>query len=496
MFYPSFEDFCKKAQEGNLIPVYKEIFADLETPLSAFLKIDKGDHAFLLESVEGREKWARYSFLGSNPRIIIRNRNGVVEIIKDRKKVEKTYRNPLDAIKEIMGEYKPVVDENLPRFFGGAVGYISYDMVRFFEDIEIKKRGFIDLPDMYFVITDTILIFDNVLHTIKVVNNVHVEESDRSDLKKVYGKAIENIEGLVSTLWDRLDRKKRPPGINKTESLTWQSNFTKEDFMRTVEKAKEYIAAGDIFQIQISQRLQLETRTDPFDIYRALRRINPSPYMFYLHYGDLYVIGSSPEVLVRLEGNHVETRPIAGTRRRGKDQENDERMERELLSDPKERAEHIMLVDLGRNDIGRVCKIGSVKVNELMIIERYSHVMHLVSSVVGEIDPGYDQFDLLRACFPAGTVTGTPKIRAMEIIEELEPSNRSLYAGAVGYFSYQGNMDTCITIRTVIMKDNMAYLQAAAGIVADSEPAKEYLETMNKVMGMMKAIEIAEEGID
>lgn len=493
MYHPTFEEFCKKAEQGNLIPVYKEIFADLETPLSAFMKIDKGDYSFLLESVEGGEKWARYSFLGSNPRVTIRADKRGVTTVRDGVVRTKSYKNPLQAVEDKMGRYKPVPDENLPRFFGGAVGYLSYDMVRFFEDVNIEKRGeFAFLPDLYFVITDTILIFDNVLHTIKVVYNAYIEDDD---LKGAYQKALRKIDGIVEDLWGPLKHSRYKKGAEDRE-LKWSSNVSKEEFVEKVERAKEYIAAGDIFQVQISQRLSLETRSDPFDIYRTLRRVNPSPYMFYLKYGNLHVVGSSPEVLVRLEGSRVETRPIAGTRRRGRDPENDRRMERELLADSKERAEHIMLVDLGRNDIGRVCKMGSVHVNELMVIERYSHVMHIVSNVMGEIDPGYDQFDLLQACFPAGTVTGAPKIRSMEIIEELEPSNRGLYAGAVGYFSFQGNMDTCITIRTIVIKGNQAYLQAAAGIVADSEPDKEYLETLNKLKGMVKAIEMAERGLE
>ena len=491
MYCPTFEEFCKKAEHGNLIPVYKEIFADLETPLSAFMKIDKGDYAFLLESVEGREKWARYSFLGSSPRVVVRGDKDGVTIIKDGALTAISSINPLQAVKDVISEYRPVIDETLPRFFGGAVGYLSYDMVRFFEDVDIKKRGFSGFPDLYFVITDTILIFDNLQHTIKVVYNVHINSDD---LKSHYENALKRIDEIVELLWGKLRHKKSKKGRDR--EIRWQSNFTKEEFIEKVNRAKEYIAAGDIFQVQISQRFSLDTSSNPFDIYRALRRVNPSPYMFYLRYGDFYVVGSSPEVLVRLEGSLVETRPIAGTRRRGRDADDERRMEQELLSDPKERAEHIMLVDLGRNDIGRVCKTGSVHVNELMVIERYSHVMHLVSNVVGEIDSRYDQFDLLKACFPAGTVTGAPKIRSMEIIEELETSNRGLYAGAVGYFSFQGNMDTCITIRTIVIKGKKAYVQAAAGIVADSEPEKEYLETTNKVKGMVKAIEMAEKGLD
>lgn len=493
MYHPTYEEFCKKAEQGNLIPVYKEILADLETPVSAFLKIDKGEYSFLLESVEGKEKWARYTFLGSKPRVIIRADQRGVTRVRDGVVTTKPYKNPLDAVKEEMSLYKPVIDDNLPRFFGGAVGYMTYDMIRSFEDVEIEKRGeFIHIPDLFFVITDTLLIFDNHLHTIKVVHNAHLKDDD---LKGAYDKAIEKIDGVVEDLWGPLKHSHYSRGGDQVD-LQWSSNVTKDQFIDKVERAKEYIAAGDIFQVQISQRFSLDTNSNPFDIYRALRRINPSPYMFYLRYGDLHVVGSSPEVLVRLEGSRVETRPIAGTRRRGRSPDDDMRMENELLSDPKERAEHIMLVDLGRNDIGRVCRKGSVLVDELMVIERYSHVMHLVSNVIGEIDPRYDGFDLLEACFPAGTVTGAPKIRSIEIIEELESSSRGLYAGSVGYFSFQGNMDACITIRTIIIKGSKAYLQAAAGIVADSEPDKEYLETTNKMKGMVSAIEMAERGLE
>jgi len=352
MYHPTFEEFCKKAEQGNLIPVYKEILADLETPVSAFIKIDKGDYSFLLESVEGREKWARYSFLGSNPRVIIRADQRGVTRVRDGVVTTKSYENPLDAVKEEMSHYKPVVDEGLPRFFGGAVGYMTYDMVRYFEDVDIEKRGeFTHLPDLFFVFTDTMLIFDNHLHTIKVVHNAHIKDDD---LKGAYEKAIEKIDGVVEDLWGPLKHSHYKKGDEQI-NLKWSSNVTKEEFIGKVEQAKEYIAAGDIFQVQISQRFSLDTTSNPFDIYRALRRINPSPYMFYLKYGDLHVVGSSPEVLVRLEGTRVETRPIAGTRRRGRSPEDDIRMEEELLSDPKERAEHIMLVDLGRNDIGRVC---------------------------------------------------------------------------------------------------------------------------------------------
>lgn len=488
MIYPSLAEFRKKAKFGNLVPVYKEILADIETPVSAFLKFDTSKFGFLLESVEGGEKIARYSFLGAEPALIFRSKGNKVELLENDKLLEQQeVSDPLEALKSVLKRYKPVIDPNLPRFIGGAVGYLGYDIVRFIEKIPDKNPDELNLPDAYFLITDSILIFDHVKHKLILVANAFVE-NNQVDL--AYYKAVDKINQLEATIMAPLQIP-----IRKTfykPSPETRSNFSKEDFISIVKKAKEYISAGEIIQVVLAQRWQKETSAPPFNIYRALRSVNPSPYMFYLKFDNLYIIGASPELLVRLEDKIIETRPIAGTRRRGKNDEEDAELIKDLLADPKERAEHIMLVDLGRNDIGKVAKIGSVKVTELMVIEKYSHVMHIVSNVEGELADGYDAFDVLRACFPAGTVTGAPKIRAMEIIDELENTKRSCYAGAVGYISFSGNLDTCITIRTIIVKNNLAYVYSGAGIVADSDPEKEYQETVNKAQASLHALDIAE----
>ena len=490
MYQPSYEDFCKKAKKGNLVPVYKEILADLETPVSAFLKIDDGKYSYLLESVEGGEKWGRYSFLGTSPFLIIRAKDKRIEVIKNGKKsISDTDENPLLLLKRLLREYKPVSIDGLPPFFGGAVGYLAYDMIRHFEDISLKKRASLELPDIIFMFTDTLLIFDNIRQRIKVVSNVLVKEKG---VKKAYNDAKAKIDGII----DRLKRRTADKGQrNIKKDIRLSSNYTKKDFEKAVEKSKEYIKAGDIFQVVLSQRFNTGLKSEPFNVYRALRAVNPSPYMFFLRLGDFSMAGSSPEVLVRCEDGEITLRPIAGTRKRGKTAEEDKALENELLADPKERAEHIMLVDLGRNDVGRVSEMGSVNVDELMVIEKYSHVMHIVSNIKGRLKKGMDAFDVIMACFPAGTVSGAPKIRAMEIIDELEPTMRGPYAGAVGYFSFSNNMDTCINIRSVIMKNRTAYIQAGAGIVADSVPSNEYQETVNKAKAMVRAIEMAEEGL-
>lgn len=490
MYQPSYEDFCKKAKKGNLVPVYKEILADLETPVSAFLKIDDGKYSYLLESVEGGEKWGRYSFLGTSPFLIIRAKDKRIEVIKNGKKsISDTDENPLLLLKRLLKEYKPVSIDGLPPFFGGAVGYLAYDMIRHFEDISLKKRGSLELPDIIFMFTDTLLIFDNIRQRIKVVSNALVKEKGT---KKAYNDAKAKIDGIIEKLKRRTaDKGQR----NIKKDIRLSSNYTKKGFEKAVEKSKEYIKAGDIFQVVLSQRFNTGLKSEPFNVYRALRAVNPSPYMFFLRLNDFSMAGSSPEVLVRCEDSEVTLRPIAGTRKRGKTAEEDKALEKELLADPKERAEHIMLVDLGRNDVGRVSEMGSVNVDELMVIEKYSHVMHIVSNIKGRLRKGMDAFDVIMACFPAGTVSGAPKIRAMQIIDELEPTMRGPYAGAVGYFSFSNNMDTCINIRSVIMKDKTAYIQAGAGIVADSVPSNEYQETVNKAKAMVRAIEMAEEGL-
>ncbi len=494
MFQPSLEEFKKKAKKGNLIPVYREILADMETPVSAFLKIDDGRHSFLLESVEGGEKWARYSFLGSRPSVIVKSFGRTADIIRNGKKERVSFdHDPLEVIKEVLSAYKPVPDLSLPRFFGGAVGFMSYDVVRFFEELHGPEKDGLNMPDIFFMITDTLVIFDNVTHRIKVVSNAHV---NGGSVEAAYKEATKKIDALVRKLKKAGNREAGGGRRKKTKEHSLSSNFTRPQYEQAVLKAKEYIKAGDIFQVVPSQRFQTKISTEPYEIYRALRLINPSPYMYFLRCGDAIVVGASPEVMVRLEERRIELRPIAGTRRRGATEEEDQMLADELLADPKERAEHIMLVDLGRNDVGRVSEPGSVQVSELMVIERYSHVMHIVSNVRGKLSDGKDSYDVIRACFPAGTVSGAPKIRAMQIIDELEPTRRGPYAGAVGYFGFSGNMDTCITIRTLVIKDNVAYIQAGGGVVADSDPAAEYQETVNKAQAMMRAVELAEKGLD
>ncbi|MEW6586324.1 MAG: anthranilate synthase component I [Nitrospirota bacterium] len=505
---PDLESFKGLSKQGNLIPVFREILADTETPVSAAMKLG-GSPSFLLESMIGGEKWARYSFLGSRPSRIIRSWGRKVEI-KDKKSGKQTVDadNPFEVIKKELTAYNPVDVPGLPRFYGGLVGYIGYDMVRFFEEIPDTNMSGLKLPDMFLMVTDTVVIFDNLKGKIKVVSNAHINDKSPEDAYREANEKIENIiEKLRKTKLPATKKRKRserdlplvPPfgkgGIRESGPTLSEfvSSFpSKKAFEEAVLKAKEYVMSGDVVQVVLSQRFNREYDTTPFNIYRTLRVINPSPYMYYINTGDAQLVGSSPEILVRLEGKKIILRPIAGTRKRGDTEEEDRTLEEELRNDPKEMAEHIMLVDLGRNDVGRVSKIGSVKVTELMSVERYSHVMHLVSNVEGVLNQGLDAFHVLEACFPAGTVTGAPKVRAMEIIEELEPMKRGPYAGAVGYFSYSGNMDTCITIRTLIIKGEKVYVQAGAGIVSDSVPEREYAETVNKAMGMMKAVEMAE----
>jgi anthranilate synthase component I len=489
-YYPSFDEFKTKASQGNLIPVYREIMADLETPVSAFLKLDRGDFSFLLESVEGGEKWGRYCFLGAEPSIIFQSKGSRVEITRHGDTEIQEGVDPLDALKQLMRDYHPVEVEGLPRFFGGAVGYFTYDMVRFFERLPDQTVDHLKVPDSMFMLTDTIVIFDHMLQKLKVVSNALVDGPP----DKAYRQAIAKIEQLIDRLHQPVPP--RPAGQLAPGPVPLTSNFTKEAYEDVVERAKEYIRAGDIIQVVPSQRFEVPIDVDPFDIYRALRTVNPSPYMFYLKFRDLKLVGSSPEVMVRLEGRLIELRPIAGTRRRGRDAAEDREIASELMQDPKERAEHIMLVDLGRNDVGRVAKIGSVKVTELLVVEKYSHVMHLVSHVIGDLSDGKDCYDVMRATFPQGTVSGAPKIRAMQIIEELEPTKRGPYAGAVGYFSFSGNMDTCIALRTLTVKGKTAYLQAGGGVVADSVPELEYEETLNKARALMRAIELARAGVE
>ncbi len=491
MFFPPLETFCSLAELGNLIPVYREIMADMDTPVSAFRKLDDGRFSYLLESIEGGEKWGRYSFLGSTPSLIIRSKGNVVETIENSVTTTVTVEDPLSSIRELLARFAPVEVEGLPRFFGGAVGYLGYDMVRHFEHLPTDKPALIDAYDSYFLITDTIVIFDNMCQKIKVVSNAHL--NDAITPEQAYDDAINKIEAIIRRLRTPLPVENRAPSGRR---IDLKSNMTREKYEASVEQAKEYVRAGDIIQVVPSQRFSGELSADPFDIYRVMRTLNPSPYMFFLRLDDTIIAGASPEVMVRKEGNLVELRPIAGTRPRGATADEDARLAEELLSDPKERAEHVMLVDLGRNDLGRVCTTGTVNVTELMVIERYSHVMHIVSNVQGELKGDRDAFDLVRATFPAGTLSGAPKVRAMQIIDELEPVRREIYGGAVGYFSFSGNMDLAITIRTLVIKDGMVHLQAGGGVVADSDPVAEWQETVNKAMAARRAIEIAEKGLE
>ena len=495
MLKPTLEEFKEKSKQGNLIPVYKEVLADLDTPVSAYMKMCGGEYSFLLESVEGGEKWARYCFLGFDPSIIISIKGNEVVVEKNgqAKSILITQGNPLVGLKDILARYQPVDVEGLPRFSGGAVGFVSYDMVRSFEDLPEDTVDDLQVPDARFVITDTLLIFDNVAQTIKIVSNAHV---DNENIEESYNQAVKNIDAIEKKLRTSLPvdvNNKKSPKIDSLNCI--ESNFKKEHFINSVQKIKNYILEGDVIQVVLAQRLKFNISKDPFTIYRALRSINPSPYMYYLKFGDLEIVGSSPEILVRLEGEKIEVRPIAGTRKRGQSEEEDQALENDLLNDEKELAEHIMLVDLGRNDVGRVAKINSVSVNEKFTIERYSHVMHIVSNVQGELKKGLDGYDVLAATFPAGTLSGAPKVRAMEVIEELEPTRRGLYGGAVGYISFNGNMDTAIAIRTLLIKNKTAYLGVGAGIVADSIAENEFEETMNKGKALLKAIELAEKGL-
>ena len=490
MFFPPRDTFHTLAEKGNLIPVYREIMADMDTPVSAFRKLDDGRFSYLLESIEGGEKWGRYSFLGSTPSVIIRSKGNLVETISDGNTVRQETSDPLACIKGLLAQFTPVEVDGLPRFFGGAVGYLGYDMVRNFESLSTEKPALLDAYDSYFLITDTIVIFDTMRQKIKVVSNAHITDSVTP--LEAYIHATKKIDHIINKLRSTLPLQE---ALTPGKPVQFVSNITRASFEDSVEKAKEYVRSGDIIQVVLSQRFSGELTADPFDIYRVLRTINPSPYMFFLRLDDTVIAGASPEVMVRKEGDRVELRPIAGTRPRGASPDDDARLADELLVDPKERAEHVMLVDLGRNDLGRVCTTGSVNVSELMLIERYSHVMHIVSNVQGQLSADRDAFDLVRATFPAGTLSGAPKVRAMQIIDELEPVRREIYGGAVGYFSFSGNMDLAITIRTLVIKDGKVHLQAGAGIVADSDPATEWQETVNKGMAVMRAVEIAERGL-
>jgi anthranilate synthase component 1 len=483
------------ARQGNHVPVVREIIADLDTPLSLFRKIDDGQTAFLLESVEGGEKWARYSFLGVGARAIFRAVGSRVEWTEgDRTDVIEADGDPLRILRDRLRAFEAVqpTDFTLPRFIGGAVGMIGYDWVRFVEDIPDSNPDRVGLPDAFFVLPEFVVVYDNVRHTALIV--VHAEVDAHANVSAAFAEASRRIESMVDRIREPLAAEPRRPAVHSPMEV--ERSMTEAGYHDIVKRAKEYIEAGDIFQVVLAQQFQLPLQVDPFAIYRHLRVVNPSPYMFFIRMQDAVLVGSSPEILARLEGDRIDVRPIAGTRWRGETPEEDQQLERDLLADPKERAEHLMLVDLGRNDAGRVAEIGSVEVDEYAIVERYSHVMHIVSSVHGRLRPGLDWLDVLRATFPAGTLSGAPKVRAMEIIDELETVRRSFFGGCAGYLDYSGNMDMAITIRTMVAKDGVITLAAGAGIVADSNPEYEFEETVNKARAVLTAIDLAREGMD
>jgi len=476
----------------NLIPISKTFLADLETPLSAFIKLRPLKANMLLESVEGGEKWGRFSVIGLGRLVAVKSKERFVEVNRlGRVEVGSFDSDPLEALKEVFSRFKPYKPEGLPKVWGGFFGYLAYDAVKFFEPRVAVNPDKEDsyLYDMFFSLPEALLVFDNVKNTITAIAFV---VAGKGEIENEYRRAVEKLGEIERAMRDKSPSLEVRP---VSSSSGWRVNFSDEEFMEAVERAKEYIRAGDIIQVVLSRRFEKPFYADPLTLYRAIRHVNPSPYMYFLDYEDFQIVGASPEVLVRVENGLIETRPIAGTRRRGRTKEEDLALERELLSDEKERAEHIMLVDLARNDVGRVAKTGTVQVNQLMVIERYSHVMHIVSNVIGELREDRDAFDVLRACFPAGTVSGAPKVRAMEIIDEIEPSERGVYAGAVGYFSFDGNMDTAIAIRTAVVRRDKVYVQAGAGIVADSVPELEAKETVNKARALFKAVEMAERGL-
>ena len=490
MIQPSYREFAALAKQGTVVPVYKEILMDLETPVSFYNRLRKSRHSFLLESVEGSERWARYSFLGTAPELVFKAWGRAVEVTRGRKTTSWTCDDPLQALAETLDGYRPATGlPDLP-FTGGALGYVAYDAVEMLHGVPNTAERAGRFPDVYFLLVRTLVSFDNLKHTITIIDNVPIEKGAHH--RVLYENAVSRIEKLLSSLRKSPNTLEARSLTGSGSSIDYSSNVTPRKFHAMVRKGKEYIAAGDVIQVVLSQRLEARTRAEPFEIYRALRFTNPSPYMFFLELDGLKIIGSSPEILVRLTGRNIALRPIAGTRPRGRNPQEEQDLEESLLADPKERAEHIMLVDLGRNDVGRVAEVGSVEVDQLMTIERYSHVMHIVSNIKAELARGKTPLDLFGSCFPAGTVSGAPKMRAMQIISELEPQRRGLYAGAVGYLSFNNNLDTCIAIRTITVHDGTAVIQAGAGIVADSDPSAEYDETLNKARGMLKAIELAE----
>ncbi|MBS11230.1 MAG: anthranilate synthase component I [Gemmatimonadetes bacterium] len=489
MTYPSIDKVRELADQAHLVPISRKILADTETPLSAYMKVrSTGGHTFLFESVEGGEKIGRYSFLGVDPFLVFRSRGQGITLTDLRSGETTSYvANPIDELRRLIDEHRSVHVSGLPRFTGGAVGHVGYDAIRLVEDIPDTTEDDLDLDDIVLMFFDTLLAFDNIQHVIHLISNVH---TGTDDLQAGYDAAVAKIDALEAALAEPLTA----PVTKGSGECVIRSNTEREAYLEKVEKCREYIVAGDIFQVVLSQRFETDVTVGSIDIYRMLRMVNPSPYNFHIELGDAQLVGSSPELLVRVEDGVMQVRPIAGTRWRGESEEEDQRLADDLLSDEKERAEHIMLVDLGRNDVGRVSKFDTVRVTEQMIIERYSHVMHIVSNVRGELRDDVDALDALFAGYPAGTVSGAPKIRAMEIIDELEPTRRGPYAGSVGYIDFSGNMDTCIAIRTMILKGGKAYVQAGGGIVYDSKPDYEYRETVNKAKALFRAVELAEQG--
>ncbi len=491
MLRPDYKAFAKLAREHTLVPVVKSVAADLLTPVSAFLAIaNKEPYAFLLESVERGEQVGRYTFLGARPYMHVRASGGEVVLERGRARESRT-GNVLDILKELLRQHRPALVPGLPPFTAGAVGYCSYDMVRQLERIGEHAQDDLQLPDCSLMFFDRLLAFDHVRHQIHIIATADVS---RESPKKAYERATSDIEQLEKKLAAGLRPSQWKRSAPRSGKLEVHAGTSRPRFVKSVERCKEYIAAGDIFQVVLSQRFDFTPQVEPFDIYRSLRTVNPSPYMYFLRMGDMQVLGSSPEMLVRVSGSKLEYRPIAGTHRRGANEEEDQRLEKAMLSDEKERAEHVMLVDLGRNDLGRVSEYGSVKVRDLMYVERYSHVMHIVSALESKLRPELDAVDAFAACFPAGTLTGAPKVRAMQIIEELEPTRRGVYGGSVLYADFAGNLDSCIAIRTMVMKGKRAYLQAGAGVVADSNAASEFQECVNKAQAVLKAVENARNG--
>jgi anthranilate synthase component 1 len=494
MILPDFREFQRLARQGNLIPVYDVFSADLLTPVSAYLRVAQGArHSFLLESVEGGEKIARYTFAGANPEEIFRYANGAC-VMESRDRLVWEERDPVSFLRTRMERFQPVRIPGLPPLVAGAIGYFSYDMVRLIERLPRQLRDEIGLYDAMLMFYHGVIAFDHVQHRLWVVRNVFTE--GEGSLRAKYEAAVRKIKRTKRMLEEPVaaERKKKEAKSKKRTPLRVKSNFRRGEYLAVVRKAKAYIRAGDIFQVVLSQRFSAKTQADPFEVYRELRALNPSPYLFYLQLNDVCVVGSSPEMLVKVQGRDVFYRPIAGTLPRGKDEAEDLRLEQEMLASEKERAEHIMLVDLGRNDLGRVCDYGTVRVEQLLTVERFSHVMHLVSSLRGRLREDVDCFDALMACFPAGTVSGAPKVRAMEIIEELERTRRGIYAGGVLYMDFAGNLDSCIALRTMVIKNGVAHVQAGGGIVADSTPAGEYQETINKSRALLAALESAHRG--